>query len=105
MPALVLFRRRWLVSGDDLCFPALQLASFHVAWLVTLAIWLSQVALVSDSCTSKPYYVGVVGSMLGTCAASVVLEPAIAWYASRGACSRRRSGRPCCNGVSTRIYS
>jgi sn1-specific diacylglycerol lipase len=93
MPALSLFGRRWLISGDDVCFPAVQLATFHLVWCITLSIWLVQAAKVVEPCDSKPYYVGVVGSTLATCALSIVLEPAIAFYSSRGGMfeTRRRS--------------
>ena len=94
MPALSLFGRRWLISGDDLCFPALQLSTFHLAWCITLSIWLVQAAKVAEPCASKPYYVGVVGSTLATCALSVVLEPAIAFYSSRGGMFERTKRSP-----------
>ena len=94
MPALVLFNRRWLISGDDLVFPAIQLTTFNFVWVVTLPIWLAQAANVADTCPSKPYYVGVVGSMLATCALSVVLEPAVAYYGSRGGMFETRKRSP-----------
>ena len=61
-----------------------QLALFHVAWCITLSVWLVEAAKVAEPCASKPYYVGVVGATLGTCALSMLLEPAIAFYSSRG---------------------
>jgi len=83
MPALNLFGRRWLIAGDDLVVPALQLSLFHMVWMVTLSIWLSKSETVND-CDEKAYYTGVVGATLATCIVSVVLEPIIAWYSSRG---------------------
>ena len=94
MPALLLFGRRWLISGDDLVFPALQLSTFHLAWCIALSIWLAQAANVVDSCVSKPYYVGVVGSMLATCALSIVLEPAISICGSQGGMFETKKRRP-----------
>ena len=80
MPALVLFGRRWLLGGDDLVIPALQLSLFHITWTVVLSIWASESRLVSDTaCDSKQYFLVVVCVILGLCAVSSVLEPLIAW--------------------------
>jgi sn1-specific diacylglycerol lipase len=94
MPALVLFGRRWLLGGDDLVIPALQLSLFHITWTVVLSIWASESRLVSDTaCDSKQYFLVVVCVILGLCAVSSVLEPLIAWCSSQGSLyeTRKRS--------------
>jgi hypothetical protein len=95
MPSVQLYGRRWHFSTDIVAVPAALSGLFHASWILILLVWAGAKGAWPGRCASGDgvQYAVVLGGLLGSFAANLVLDALLVWHSLQGApfeASKRR---------------